>query len=126
MTVSTDAYLVFGIQLGDAEDITSDVIQKRYDEEDPGDYLPYLPEVVDEILGKQHAVMMKLHCSCDYMMYTLVVKDSVKYASRGSPVEVSPADLAPRPEWEETLKDACEKLGLEFEPPKWWLQSLWC
>lgn len=68
------------------------------------------------------------HCSCDYRMYLLTLKDLHWSANRGRPVEVSQLlGWTPGPVPVRQLLRAAELLGVDPpEPPKLLLASDWC
>lgn len=63
------------------------------------------------------------HCSYDYPMYGMAISDSVITARRGYPEEIK--NINKDAQWEALLKNYCEKMGVKFEQPRWWLVSLW-
>lgn len=153
MGVSTDAILCWGIKLTEdegplpwadkAEELGYDV------DEDSDGFLAYAlcgiekpkEEWVDggenqnyrdywdakrEAL-KNYGVEVVTHCSYDYPMYLLAISPSKVRANRGYPQTILRSDMD-RPEadnWQEKLRDACEKLGIEPAAGEWILCSLW-
>ena len=138
MGTSTDAILLYGIQFGecvegkfqsdDGEESLNceDVICKAYgwDGKKPKDSFEYKDK-------HKVPVVMSIHCSYEYAMYTLAIEESVTRANCGHPVEIgrlrggrgtTPDQLQV---WDRTLKDACERLSLKYSQPAWWLQSMW-
>lgn len=65
------------------------------------------------------------HCSCDYPMYILAVKNHTTTASRGYPVTLDNESMNVDLEQELRAKDFCEKYNIEWKP-QWWLVSDWC
>lgn len=73
-------------------------------------------------------VEVDAHCSCDYPMYFLTVKDIFFQAWRGDPKEIPLQELAQRDtsELDARLKQACELMNWPYEQPKWYIASMWC
>lgn len=109
MGVSTDAYLAWGVDLGE---------DTEWPEEADGDPSWWAHENLKD-------VVIETHCSCEYPMYALVTVST--YASRGHAEEISKDffDIDPEKE-QEKLDAACEKLGIEKTKGSWLLFSLWC
>jgi hypothetical protein len=63
------------------------------------------------------------HCSGDYPMSFVCVKDSKINAARGYPEEIKSLDV--RPEWDAQLRAFAEKMGLPWQQPRWWIASWW-
>lgn len=65
------------------------------------------------------------YCSCDYPMYAIAFKSSVKAAARGTPRKISICDL-PAYEGIDRFKSTLKKLGIVLEgEPAWYLASYW-
>jgi hypothetical protein len=145
MGVSTDAILVYGIQLGSPEegdelpwgedtDIDAYVLERygapkeiEFDEDEESEQYKRWRRRLDERREFEKTIPVEIdtHCSDDYTMYTLIIKESRKRASRGSPEAIDPDDMRRNHEWILDLKEACRKLEIEYEEPRWWLQSYW-
>lgn len=63
------------------------------------------------------------HCSGDYPMQFVCVKESKTKASRGYPEEIKA--LVESPRWYGELRAFAEKMGIPWQEPKWWLVSWW-
>ena len=115
MGTSTNAYLAWGIDLGEME--LPEYLACAYD--DWGEWAE------SELEGS--GVSIETHCSYDYPMYVLCVASF--WASRGCPLELDQKQLGP-PEpcelFDEKLRGACERLGIDPRPGGWLLFSLWC
>ena len=114
MGVSTDAIIAYGVEL-------------------PEDQMDNIDNIVggeeEEKLNEQGLAIV-YHCSDEYPMAILAVKDTVIRAWRGSPVEIRREDLH-RPlgvNWDQRLDDALVDLDIEMDPdyePMWLLFSWW-
>ena len=144
MGVSTDGILFYGICLeeeaeipwegadeGDVDDVESYYASKagvKPPEEEYSDD-PKVKELYHEYWeakNKAHEASkcdVVHHCSYDYPMFGLAVKESVESANRGYPQEVK--SIAVQEDWDSLLKDYCEKMDVEYVQPKWWLVSMW-
>lgn len=125
MGQSTDAILVFGIQLKE-EDQTPEFL---------GDFDDF-DEYVDNLNGLSGAdykvrkdarescpADMTMHCSLDYTMYVLSVRGTETVASRGYPKEIKTLDVSATQI--EAFKEWCAARGIESAEPKWLLCSMW-
>jgi len=74
-----------------------------------------LYDVEDEV-----GVTLGIHCSYDYPMYYLAVKDSEQTANRGYPVD---AKFEVGADWQEKMKEFCEALDIPVTNPRWILAS---
>lgn len=63
------------------------------------------------------------HCSGDYQMPYVFVKESRVVANRGEPEQIS--SLSVPAYWDYRIKEFCDVLGIPCEQPKWWLVSNW-
>jgi len=141
MSISTDANLYYGIQLGTGEDITfpwkkEDLDWKEYYAMQmglPPIEAPYTDETRNEYrqywekknkLVETSKCSIGTHCSCDYPMYYVTINKSELRAPRGYPVVVG--NIKIEEDWDNALKQFCELMGLEYEQPQWWLSSMWC
>lgn len=137
MGVYTDAYLAFGIDLGEElpEGWESTDNLGGYDEEavfDPDVILERLAgctghEPYEERSAKREALPVALlsHCSSDYPMYILHVPGTVASAFRGGPTEIK-FDFIDK-EKVETFMTWCREHGIPDEDnnPTWLLASYW-
>lgn len=73
---------------------------------------------------KSADIEIVIHCSGNYPMYAIAIKKSVYSASRGYPENLGP-DIQSNLDWVDKLRDACEKLKIEWQEPHWELASLW-
>lgn len=82
-------------------------------------------DAVNELIGAS-GCKMDAHCSSEYPMWYVCVGISEKTASRGNPLELALEDLVVGDDWVIMLRDFCDKVGIEWEEPKWWMASDWC
>jgi hypothetical protein len=137
MGVSTDAILFWGITFEEGADYLDDIDDRaeEAEEEDEAREVPR-PEDRGDIRSpeweewrgrfwawKKEQPTVGRHCSGDYPMYYVTVGGSERRASRGSAVEVTSLEVEPG--WGPKLKAYCERLGLPWSEPKWWLVSYW-
>jgi hypothetical protein len=118
MGQSTDAILCYGISMDEDFDYKS-----RFPEHIDGDGYFDKYALID-MLEEKFGCTLEIHCSCDYAMYILAIKDSVTTAYRGGPEIITSLEVTPA--WAEKLQKAKVYMGLEKEEANWWLASLWC
>ncbi len=70
-------------------------------------------------------VELGYHCSGDYPMHYVGIKESLIMARRGYPVEIDATDLSIEADWVDKLKDYCKTMGIKYEKPGWHLVSYW-
>lgn len=152
MSVSTDALLYFGFTFFDSEGSPDkapwDELGPDPDEEEPDcdDWLfvklsgSVRPTISYEAPGGADAwrawwkakrnfldalpIEVIVHCSNDYPIYAICVKESYRRAWRGQVIQIGKtidADEA----WDRLLRDHCEKLGISYQDPTWELVSYW-
>lgn len=68
-------------------------------------------------------ISLELHCSYDYSMYLVVIKDYHYTASRGYPEEIS--NLEVDESKVDLAREFCKKNGIPWQEPKWLLTSLY-
>lgn len=146
MSVSTDAILAYGHDLGELDAIYELELDWLKDADDPGEALD--DRLLAELAGfteewsetnnaragyfkrKDAAadatgVEVITHCSLDAPMYFLAARGSGVTASRGYPQKVL-SPLVADPRWDERIARAVAALGLVLpDPPAWHLFSLW-
>lgn len=116
MTTSTDGILVYGIHLQDREWGDEDLLDAYgWPGEEP--QWTWLRENVP--------VDFSYHCCAEYVMTVLTIRGAEYIAPRGSPLVITPAMLQIKPQWNKQIKEACERLGVTYVEPQWWLQSWW-
>lgn len=146
MGIDSDAYLVFGINLGEDAELPWYGDDCEGDEEGWWrDIKGFSPSVIPDWLADKSEereaavnqyfeerqafdeanplpVEVVTHCSDYCPMIILGVKGTYKRAWRGDPVEIDPDELkTPDPK---QLLDFCKEFGIEFEgEPKWLLCS---
>lgn len=78
-------------------------------------------------LEKTSPCEVDLHCSYEYPIYYVALRGANFTAYRGSPEEVSLdfPDGMTKEEADAKIKEFCEKMGLPYSQPKWYLASLW-
>lgn len=126
MGVSTDAILVFGMQVeADSEDSEKIETFLGDDENEDGDAGWQRVEKAEKKTGAE----IVYHCSGEYTMYIIGVHGMT--ANRGYPIEVNLKKLE-RTEREvkadlKAIEDLCGCVGISFRPKKckWWLCSNW-
>lgn len=74
----------------------------------------------------EHKVTVGYHCSCDYLMTYVAIKESETIARRGCPEEISSTTV--KKAWAKQLAEFVELMGVDVgdQKPKWWLVSHWC
>jgi len=127
MGVSTDAILVFGMQIEDESEDSGKIDEILEEDDDEGGTSGY-----DRLskAEKKTGAEIVLHCSAEHTMYIIGVR--AMQANRGYPVAVDPkklvlsenqikSDLA-------AIEALCEFVGIPFKAKKckWWLCSNWC
>ena len=112
MGQSTNAYLFYGIELGDD---LSDFLQEEDDTHGE----------VEQLLEKAgiNGIQVGSHCSGDYPIYYLYTQSYMAW--RGYSKEVDPASLVVSEEETEKLKKAMLVLKRDPVEPKWILASYW-
>jgi hypothetical protein len=90
--------------------------------EDPKPHKAYW-KAKDELAAKV-GVTLVYHCSGDYSMYILAIRESEYTASRGYPKGLGQG-LPDTVEWRDRLKAFCERAGIRFAEPQWILCSMW-
>jgi hypothetical protein len=127
MGVSTDAILVFGMQIEDESENSRKIDEILEEDDDESGTSGYnrLSEV-----QKETGAEVVWHCSKEHTMYIIGVRSMS--ASRGYPVAVDPKMFV-RTEREvkkdlEAIAALCEFVGIPFKAKrcKWWLCSNWC
>ena len=158
MGVSNNAYLAFGVDLGedafqDEDFDLEDFLLKRAEVNDP--YTGYPPEIDQapypdrdrlynewkatqpnwdervktyfeqrDALIKACPVEIIIHCSYDYPMYILALRDTDVSAARGYPKVIDPAALKVDPARIEEAKEFCKDADLPaFDDPQWLIFS---
>ena len=153
MSVSTDAILCYGFDvggdhdmpdwmkpIGDDKDFDFDdfVVSRLSDSiKQPGRFdtdeyrrNPELKEQWKKYWADKKAfialvgVSLVRHCSGDCPMYILAAKASITTAHRGSPKKIHDG-VAADPNWRSTLESFCEKTGIYMQEPSWILCSDW-
>lgn len=147
MGVSTDAILVYGIDLCDEEGETPLFMQNDDGDEiefddvllnDAG-YAPWGWDADDAVCEpyevysarrkdaqEQAGVELVTHCSGDYPMYILAVSGAGMSASRGIPLAVDvPILNMNQLEGREKLRVFCKCHDIPWVEPKWMLCSYW-
>ena len=70
-------------------------------------------------------VELAYHCSGEYPMHYVGVKESETFARRGYPVQLDEETLNIEPDWADKLKDYCKIMDIEYKEPSWHLVSYW-
>lgn len=137
MSVSTDAILYYGIELGEtfATDWyeLSEQWQKAHAPQCPKDKSDYkTPEwntwrkAKAEWEATPENIRIDTHCHFDYSMYFASVHRHYRKAYRGDPLEIDPATLVATDEDRAMLKKFLEWAHVPYTgEPKWTLCSYW-
>lgn len=127
MGQSTDAILFYGYTWADAKDLLNT------DGEDIDTY-----DLGEGELAETYGIGIDSHCSCDYAIPFIYIKESYIQSSRGdsSPVDVTKFAKAPTDKWNDRLDKFIEEASIDMsvdpeydEPvkgPGWFLVSDWC
>lgn len=140
MGQSTNAYLAFGIDLGedvewpnalsdgeDYPDLDAYIAKKaglveptntRY--QDPEWHAYFLAK---EAAAKAFPLELESHCSGDYPMWVLCLRNTLQMASRGETVAVKMREI--HPDEIALMKAFCEEHGLAWSEPDWLIFSYW-
>ena len=78
-----------------------------------------------ERLQDKVGIDLVYHCSSDYPMHILAIRESVHNASRGNPEKLGKEIKGQPKEWDARLKAFCKRVGIEYEDPEWILCSDW-
>lgn len=122
MGMTSDAILVFGVQLGNQLMDTMNPTCIEFMEAHDG--YPDSSAIVALIGEDNHGLVFTSHCTDDDPSWVLGIKATYRSASRGFPREVDIETLKVDEETVARLRLAASKLGVTDEP-KWWLQSVW-
>ncbi len=149
MGQSTDAYLFYGFEFHDAEsgddgmwyDDADTVLGGENDWEHEyairkGAPKPAVPYEQDKEAHQNFGTASRKateasgctidsHCSGDYPVYFVCIRESYLSAWRGNPTEVPEGHTIPPVEWADLLHDFCVTMGIEWRDPKWLLASYW-
>jgi hypothetical protein len=127
MGVSTDAILVFGMQVeGESDDSEKIDSFLGDDEDEDGDAGWQRVEAAEKKTGAQ----IVYHCSVECTMY--IIGTRAMTARRGYPVAIEPKKLALSEKQVtadlEAIEALCKIVGIPFRMKKckWWLCSNWC
>jgi len=86
------------------------------------------PEELQNIYGKEHAVLVGAHCHHEYPMPYVYIQESQTRAWRGSPQAIDPTDMVDVvAAWDGLLQDFVTAHGIDVgdQVPRWWLVSYW-
>lgn len=116
MGQSTDAYIFYGIEF-DPDEMNGEETKRFFRDlqEEKYDFHDHDPVVIHS------------HCSGECPIYFVCIRWSFYRAIRGFSTKFDPKDLADLDhKWmDDTLKQFCEKHGLEYSQPQWTLASDW-
>lgn len=144
MGTSTDAILFWGIAYKEDELLEDDVdLYDRWEERycatqglpDPGEisdeeyakpgvrerHLEYLSK--KEALLRELAVELDTHCSAEYPIPFVAIKEATVVTKRGYISEIGSLDVDPS--WEPKLRAFCEVMGLPWKEPGWRQVAWW-
>lgn len=147
MGVSTDAILAFGFDLGEElpEGLRNYKGEPDEDDEDGFEFCElirheagiagYPGEVETEEERKarwaacsaaenEYPVELIYHCSYDYPMYFLSVRGTQRTANRGYPTAVEMCAPVAQ-EKIDAMRAFCERYGIEWQEPRWFIFSMW-
>ncbi len=136
MSTSTDAYLFYGVMLDEDTDFLNEendwdwerlyMIKLGIKEPDyTNDNKNYViwRDKKNKII-KELGIDVVSHCSGDYPMYAVIIKETYKTAWRGSPVQIHSLDYSVH--WAKKINKFCEFMGIEINSKiGWWLCSYW-
>jgi hypothetical protein len=141
LSVSTDAILFYGIPLEEDTPVSLEgvvgSVANNHEINDDWAHLKHPPEpksadyqnaewdtwreqLNDYEKSIQH-VEIGIHCSLDYPMYYLHGRQFIAY--RGDVDEIDPAQLITTPEEDAVIREFCERYGIPYKQPKWYLVS---
>jgi hypothetical protein len=114
---STDAYLYYGFDVYNAGE---GLIKYYRKEVEPDKMLEglgksYWPHYSERMISDLLGVSIGTHCSGDYPIYYIYVTESWQFASRGYPQVVKQWPMENLIEFRDTLKNACENLGIDYD-----------
>jgi hypothetical protein len=122
MGVSSNAILFYGICIDDHTELHERIVEESTagDEGEPTEgTLAWLWHLGDPDLR----CVVDAHCSGEYPMFFIAAQGSVVTAWRGKPKSIEA--LTVDPDWRSNLAAFCEKYGVPWEEPGWWLVSYW-
>jgi len=73
--------------------------------------------------AKDSPVISHIHCSFDFSMHLVAIRETFVKAYRGDPQQAT--ILSVKPEWEPQLRRFCEIMGIQWRDPAWWVTSLY-
>ncbi len=141
MGQSTDAYLVYGIDLGEPDTFNEEgEFYEFWDLFDQAENDPW--EVIHNLSGIEYipgngsgslrdefrenfGVEIETHCHHEYPMYLAIIPGAGFSAGRGYVTEIDPADMVITQEKLDDFKAGLEKLKIPYSEPKWMLVSYW-
>jgi hypothetical protein len=129
MGVSTDAIIVYGLDIG--EDLHGMPFYSEEKDEEGWAYDEQFEEWVKKEFGDECPFEILIHCSYDYPMYIFALKETYLSASRGYSQEFDPQQLQEKltEEKKKHFTDVIEKYNIKGEngetEPSWLLFSLW-
>lgn len=143
MGQSTDALMAFGFDLGEDEELPEAFRESMRGEDGddfdpdvalPRDYGFDVPQFSTVISYKKYAaardaalaqipVDIVAHCSGEYTMRFLCVRGTSVKARRGYPSEAPQRTIAPSEI--DALRAFCDKHGIEWQEPRWYIFSMW-
>jgi len=149
MGTTTDAYLFYGFTIYDPEEGEGEMPPWMDDESDEGslewedvlatklglskpdgayidhegEYRTYWKERGK--LAEGAGCVVDTHCSGEYPIYFVALKDKYFRASRGNPTEIDMGSMVITSMEKEKLRRFCELLEIPWQEPKWYLASYW-
>lgn len=141
MGQSTDAYLVYGIDLDEPDAYNEDgefyEFWKLFEEaeDDPWEVISNLSGI-EYVSGtdsydrrsefrQNFGVEIETHCYHEYPMYLAIIPNAGFSAARGDVTEIDPADMVITQGQLDDFKAGLEKLKIPYSEPKWMLVSYW-
>lgn len=134
MGTSTDAILIYGVLLSDFEEQPYNALP--FSEGDDDEFAATLARLAgarmypekgcwDDRRAAVEACPLTLvqHCSYDFPMWVLGLRDFHKVSRRGYPETFQNLDLVPMRDFK-VLREWCERYSIKFEP-QWVLCSMW-
>jgi hypothetical protein len=136
MGVSTNALMAFGFDLGEERPESFTDSDEGYFEADEfllRDFDAGIPEwtpgVGPDYWDNKSAALAKIpvdiieHCSGEYPMYFLAVRGTECEARRGYPSVAEQREIAAAEI--DAMRAFCEKHGIEWQEPRWYIFSMW-
>lgn len=132
MSISSDGILFYGFLIDEDK---QEELERLFDYDETGIEEPeeyYAMKVLNKgkvsyeeysELDKKEPCEIGMHCSYDYPMYYVGIKESELRAWRGYPKKIESFDINKK--WNQQIKDFCKIMGIEYQEPDWYLASMY-